>query len=339
MKRTVLFLLYLFFSIQSWSQSYLPMELIDEVDGLSFRDVKQVYQDKEGFLWFCTANGLNRYDGVEWKVYKHIPGDTTSIATNVINWIYEDSDGNFIIDNSDRAPLYSFYNRKTEKFRKIKVLNYHLKNALAIRGPFITKSGEIIGVGKIARPNISYKSPDENPKALLLNYLGNGVFEASDELSFSMATPPYSELLSSTSERFWSLGFGKHEMLDLDKKTLTRYLSSDFGNYELPIDKKGKFWYPDLREGSKQLFRSFQLPVNIPLEDWYIFRFDNMGNIWLKEKQKKRIFKYDVHLKSLNESGEFGMNYFSLRSILEDRNGTIWTVSYTHLTLPTIYSV
>ena len=59
----ILLFLSLLFSKQSLSQIYLPMEHMGEVDGLSFRSVNQVYQGKEGFLWFCTANGLNRYDG------------------------------------------------------------------------------------------------------------------------------------------------------------------------------------------------------------------------------------------------------------------------------------
>jgi signal transduction histidine kinase/streptogramin lyase/ActR/RegA family two-component response regulator len=322
MKFLLLFLT-LLFSTQSWSQDYLPMEHIDEVDGLSFRIVKQVYQDREGFLWFCTGNGLNRYDGVEWKNYKHIKGDSTSIPTNVTNWVFEDADGNLIIDNSDDEPVYSFYNRKTEEFRRIKVLNYRWENELVIRGPFTTKSGKIIGVGKLVRLNKYYNHPEKEPEAHLLNYLGDGVFEVSHEITFSVANAPDSEMLTSTSERYWSAGFSKHELLDLEKRSLTRYLSEDFGSYELPIDDNGNFWYPDMMEGSERLFGSFQLPAHIPLEDWEVYCFDNYGNVWLKEKNN-RVFKYDIHLKTLNENGEFDMNYFSLSSILQDSDGTLW---------------
>ena len=321
--RFLILLFSLLFSTQSWSQGYLPMEHIGEVDGLSIRKVKQAYQDGEGFLWFCTAYGLNRYDGVDWKVYKQIKGDTTSIPTNVTNWVFEDTDGNLIIDNTDDVPLFSFYNRKTEEFRKIKILNYRWENELLIRGLYTTKSGKIIGVGKLVRLNKFYNIPEEDPEIYLLNYLGEGVFEVSHEIIFSLADAPDSELLASTSERYWSVGFSKYELLDLEKRTLTRYKSKDFGSYEMPFDDNGTFWYPDMSEGSERVFGTFQLPGHIPLEDWEVFRFDNYGNIWLKEKNN-RIFKYDISLKTLNENGEFDMSYFSQKPIWEDSDGTLW---------------
>jgi len=45
-------------------------------DGLSQSSVNCSYQDKRGFMWFGTQNGLNLYDGYNFKVYKRIPGDT-----------------------------------------------------------------------------------------------------------------------------------------------------------------------------------------------------------------------------------------------------------------------
>ena len=46
---------------------------------LSFRDVIALQQDKHGFVWLASKHGLMRYDGHDFKTYRHVPGDTTSL--------------------------------------------------------------------------------------------------------------------------------------------------------------------------------------------------------------------------------------------------------------------
>ncbi len=62
-------------------------------DGLSQNYVVCAFQDSRGFMWFGTQDGLNRFDGYHFKVYKHIPGDAASLSENWIWEIYEDSKG------------------------------------------------------------------------------------------------------------------------------------------------------------------------------------------------------------------------------------------------------
>jgi ligand-binding sensor domain-containing protein/signal transduction histidine kinase len=64
---------------------------IDE--GLSENSVMCIYQDSKGFLWFGTGDGLNRYDGYEFVIYKNDIDDSTSIGSNYIVTIYEDIKG------------------------------------------------------------------------------------------------------------------------------------------------------------------------------------------------------------------------------------------------------
>lgn len=64
-------------------------------DGLSSNTVYSFLQDSRGFMWFGTSEGLNRYDGYSFKLYRHDPNDSTSISDNFI-WfesLYEDRDG------------------------------------------------------------------------------------------------------------------------------------------------------------------------------------------------------------------------------------------------------
>jgi signal transduction histidine kinase/ligand-binding sensor domain-containing protein len=60
-------------------------------DGFSDNSVRQIIQDKKGFLWFGTLNGLNRYDGNDIRIYKTEPGNPNSLSYSRISRIMEDS--------------------------------------------------------------------------------------------------------------------------------------------------------------------------------------------------------------------------------------------------------
>jgi len=63
-------------------------------DGLSQSLVVSIYQDRKGFLWFSTQDGLNRYDGYNFKIFRPNSKDTNSLSNNIIWNIDEDSKGN-----------------------------------------------------------------------------------------------------------------------------------------------------------------------------------------------------------------------------------------------------
>ena len=62
-------------------------------EGLSQSVVNAVVQDKTGYMWFGTQNGLNRFDGHEFKVFYHQPRNPDSIADNFIRCLYVDRQG------------------------------------------------------------------------------------------------------------------------------------------------------------------------------------------------------------------------------------------------------
>lgn len=62
-------------------------------DGLSSNDVTRILQDRKGFIWIGTRDGLNRYDGYKTTIYKEDPNDPGSISHNWIMDIYEDREG------------------------------------------------------------------------------------------------------------------------------------------------------------------------------------------------------------------------------------------------------
>ena len=59
-------------------------------DGLSANWILSIYQDRQGFLWIGTDDGLNRYDGYGFKVFRHDPGNPRSLSDNFVICVYED---------------------------------------------------------------------------------------------------------------------------------------------------------------------------------------------------------------------------------------------------------
>jgi ligand-binding sensor domain-containing protein/class 3 adenylate cyclase/predicted metal-dependent HD superfamily phosphohydrolase len=84
-------------------------------EGLSQSTVNSILQDKRGFMWFATQDGLNRYDGYTFTVFKHSLQDTNSISDNFIHAIVEDIYGN--IWAATDAGLNS-YNPETGRFTR-----------------------------------------------------------------------------------------------------------------------------------------------------------------------------------------------------------------------------
>jgi two-component system sensor histidine kinase ChiS len=62
-------------------------------EGLSQSSVNCILQDRRGFMWFGTQDGLNRYDGYEFRIYRHDPREPYTISDNYIRCIYEDRSG------------------------------------------------------------------------------------------------------------------------------------------------------------------------------------------------------------------------------------------------------
>ncbi|MCK4762482.1 MAG: histidine kinase [Candidatus Aminicenantes bacterium] len=75
----------------------IRFERITVEQGLSHSTIFSILQDREGFIWFGTESGLNRYDGYNFKVFTHIPGDHQSLSSNLIRAIYEDRSGSLWI--------------------------------------------------------------------------------------------------------------------------------------------------------------------------------------------------------------------------------------------------
>lgn len=83
---------------------------------LSNSHVNYIYQDKKGFIWICTDNGLNVFDGTEFKTYYHVQNDTTSLENNSVLSILDDSRGHLWVGTTGGLQLLD---RETDRFSTI----------------------------------------------------------------------------------------------------------------------------------------------------------------------------------------------------------------------------
>ncbi len=105
----------LFFSLFAYPQSTpIKFEHLGTDDGLSQSNVICIMQDSRGFMWFGTRDGLNRYDGYQFTIYKNDPLDKKSLGNSFIMGLLEDAKG-FIWVGTWGGGL-DRYDRRTNQF-------------------------------------------------------------------------------------------------------------------------------------------------------------------------------------------------------------------------------
>ena len=107
-------ILFCFSAFNVFAQHDVKFTHLTNLDGLSQSMVQAIVKDKYGFMWFATQDGLNRYDGYNFKVYRHQPKDARSLRKNFILSLYEDRQGNLWVGTNNGA--LSMYDRKHDNF-------------------------------------------------------------------------------------------------------------------------------------------------------------------------------------------------------------------------------
>lgn len=104
-KALIIILISLFYSLAGATDSYY-FKSLNVQNGLSQNTVNTIMQDSRGFLWFGTKDGLNRYDGYRFKVYKNISSEDWSLRNNFIRSLHEDSDGNIWVGTDEGLDVF-----------------------------------------------------------------------------------------------------------------------------------------------------------------------------------------------------------------------------------------
>ncbi len=95
----------------------LIFDFYSQENGLSNNQIHCILQEKKGWMWFGTSQGVCRFDGYKFTVFKHDPDDSTSLRGNLVRTIFEDRKGQLWV-GTENGGLNKF-NRGKENFEHL----------------------------------------------------------------------------------------------------------------------------------------------------------------------------------------------------------------------------
>lgn len=289
-KKYLIIIVLVFLSIaQNRGQTDITFNHLTIENGLSQSAVTCIFQDKDGFMWFGTQDGLNRYDGYHFKIFKNVPSDSTSLSDNFIFSIYEDTSGTLFIET--QSGKINKYNPKTESFTIVnrERLNFNKMKMNSVLAQYFEGSDIKWSGGLSKETGLTKEYLRKDSTHIYLNDTKNP------------ASLSNNKVYSVFRDKSGNLWVGTVDGLDkLDEKT-------------------GKF----------QHFKNNPADPNSISDNWVwpIFE-DSKGNLWIgtvhgglnKYDTKSGLFTHyqndPTNPKSLNDNFIF--------SIYEDRSGVIW---------------
>jgi len=129
----IIFLLAISFGLSAQTRQ-LHFDHLGTANGLSELSPNCILQDSRGFIWIGTEDGLNRYDGYNFKIFRNDVKDTTTIANNYIQDIAEDKNGNIWVATAGGG--LNKLDRKTNRFHRY---IHNKKNKNSIASDFVSK--------------------------------------------------------------------------------------------------------------------------------------------------------------------------------------------------------
>ncbi|HKZ37257.1 MAG TPA: two-component regulator propeller domain-containing protein [Chryseolinea sp.] len=259
----------------SYASDNYPVEYLGIERGLSNNVVTCIYQDHDGFMWFGTYDGLNRYDGYGFKVYRNIIGDSSSLCHSHINSITEDASHYLWIGTSKGISVFDPSNRRfrTPYFRSFDKddRNSLIDNSNILKSAF---DGEVVLAGTDTHGLLYFKG---NNSIGLQIPLALGKARISN---YRVAAIEYDSIL----KKIWVYvsGYGLCSF-DPEVKALRVVTSALRTVIFLKADKKGKVWLgnDDGLFCYDPLTREYSANKISPVRRVTGFSEDKNGTIWI----------------------------------------------------------
>lgn len=301
-------------------------------EGLSQNTIFCIYQDQQGFIWFGTEDGLNRYDGYEFKIFKNELNKSRSLKNNLVNVIAEDDKNHLVIGTHGGI---SIFNRDTEDFTNIGI-------------PSSKKGSQSANF-------VTAVVPDKKGRIWLGTYDGLKLYDQNAKKFIRVSLPEafnqknVQTLFIDHTEKLW-ISF-KNELRCLDLKSLRfvaipKPLLTELKRKQANIrlikqDKKGNLWFGTEQSGLFFYDRTGNHCINyvnelnnvnsLPSDVVRDVLFNDDGLVWLATRKGLSIFdpakgsftnfkhdKYDAA----------SLSHQSVLKIMKDRTGSIWIGTY-----------
>lgn len=318
MKTLFLFFYYLFFAVCICVNAQTGRHYSTDKD-LSSSLINKVYQDKRGFIWVATEDGLNKFDGNRFIVYKKSKDEPVGLLNNYVKTVFEDSKGRFWVACINGVQLYD---QATDTFHSIPIR--HNKNEMSPQTSaniIELKNGEIwlgtYGGGIISLKKDSF-IPQEQLNKKIQSYYIQTIYE-------------------DTKQNIW---------IATENKGLFRYTPSneEVKRYTAPEelisadiscfceDKEGSLFISTLNGGLMKFSPSNNKFIPIPYKGHNrlsikTLSIDKNNNLYIGtegygmkiyNRESNCIEDYNIH------NGAFDISSSKVHSILEDKDGNIW---------------
>jgi len=305
---------------------------ISTYEGLSQSSVIAMQQDKLGQMWFGTRDGLNKYDGNSFTIYRNIAEDKTSISNNDILSILEDKDGFIWIGTYNGL---NKYDPKTDTFTNY--FHTNKSNSLSNNTIWAIKemsNGEI-WIGTSNGLSIYNKSKDSfitifHQKKGLQSISGNhilSILETKDQTIWIGTTSGLSKFSNNKNGYYV---FKNYTTFNDNFSPLSiQDLSEGRGNKLLIASKNNGVLFFNTTKNKIEKY----LPENLQNEvskDIRQLVFDDKEALWIGTYNGLHILDKKKNLRTLknqkNNSKSLSKN--SIKSILKDKKGSIWIGTY-----------
>jgi signal transduction histidine kinase/ligand-binding sensor domain-containing protein len=315
----------------------LQFKHLTVADGLSSSIIVSILQDYQGYMWLCSYEGLNRYDGVTIVTYKNIPSDSTSLPSDQIRTVFEDHNNNLFFGTAGGLVQYD---RDLDCFLNFR---YNPSSALFNNKALILRVAEdSIGNLWLATDNgllyydrtnnktITYHHDPSNPASICDSYQDVVYIDKSGRLW--IGTPKGLDLFIPASGEF------KHIKTC---KTHNDTIASSIYFLDIIEDREGNVWFgssdglfcleSQKESGEFELIHFKNEPADagsLSNNRAKSLLIDSDGKLWIGTENgginlfDKKTMRF-VHYR-IDEFNLMSLNNESIHSIAQDRNGNLW---------------
>lgn len=330
-------LCYVSFGLQQ-TNTYKPLKFkqFSLINGLSQSSVLCILQDKKGFIWFGTRDGLNRYDGHTFVTYRHNTLDANSLSNSFIKSLFEDKNGNLWVGTINGLNKYL---PQIDGFSRFKYANTKT---------FVNnKSNNEIWSIASNEKDFLWLGTNFGLEKFNIKKEQSTWFLAQNKSQNNISNNRIRSLLITKDNNLWICNTNSIDKYDISNQYFTNYLypetfSSEINLNFTPViyeDRNANLWlgYKDglfLFNKKSNRFEPFIIDSTGITQITYEVRDihqDYLGNLWIGTynglyilNSKKNIISHFIH--NENETGSLSQN--SVYSILEDTKGDIWIGTY-----------
>ncbi|KPA11016.1 chemotaxis protein CheY, partial [Candidatus Magnetomorum sp. HK-1] len=298
--------------------------LLSIEDGLSSGYITDLHQDQTGFIWIATSNGLNRYDGQNFKVYRNEPDNPDSLSHSSINDITETKDGILWIATSDGL---NRFDPKTNQIKRFFNDGHHrvFKLALTIDGILWAGTREM-GLIRFNTKTFekSYFQHNPNKPGSLSHNTIHSLYVDNDNRLWVGTINGLNQFDPDT-QRVNHFFHRKNDSKSLYKNRVNAMFKSSDSRFFVGTD--GALQEMDISSG---LFTTVYFNKDHSNLKQYNIRFineDNQGNLWVGTSSSGlwMFQKKDRQWKNFRRNNrQYSLVEDSLLSFLQDRSNVLW---------------